>query len=231
LYLRVSGEGTKVRRRILQKLRENGIGPYLKWKYLKKMLRNARPKYQKLVVFEQSLAEPLHSSNLQIDAEFKIGKNMNEIKTLIEQREHWYPSLAEKRFDDENICFVAEHEKKIICCVWTSFKDIYLPNVEYTLEVEKEVAPLIDGWTSLDFRGMGVYNFVWNNTLRYLREHSEYKKIYGFIQPTNKLSLMVHRRMNLEKVIVIITLIKIFGIRFHRVKYLSHESIKEFADI
>ena len=195
------------------------------------MLRNARPKYQKLFVFEQFLSETPHPSRMKDDVDFQIKTNAKEIGSLIEQREHWYPSLAEKRFDDGNICFVAEHEKKIISCVWTSFNEVYLPNVEYTLRVEKEVAPLIDGWTSPDFRGMGVYNFVWNNTIRYLREHSEYKKIYGFIQPTNKLSLIVHRRMNLEKVIIIITLTKVFGIRFHRVTNLSHESIKEFADI
>jgi len=195
----------------------NGLLKYLKFKYVVSLTRKLAPRYQKLIVFERSLNDPVHPSKIKLNIDFSIKQSIIEINSLIEQREQWYQKLAEKRFKQGNLCFVGECQDKIISCVWTSFGEVYLPNVKYTLKVPQDVVPLIDGWTSPEFRGKGIYNYVWNKCLEHLSDKSNYKRIYGFIQPTNESSLVIHKKMNLDKVIIIIKLFNFFGFKHHKV--------------
>jgi RimJ/RimL family protein N-acetyltransferase len=199
--------------------------------YPKIVLGRMAPRYQKILIFEQPLAQSLRLPNLSQDIEFKVYMESSQIETLINQRESWYRSLAEVRFQDNNLCFVGEYRDKIISCLWTSFESVYLPNVEYTLHVEKRVVPLIDGWTAPEFRGKGTYNLIWNKCLEYLRNLGNYTSIYGFIQPTNERSLQVHKKIKLDNVILTVTLFKLFGVRFHKLKKETLPSSRSLPEV
>ncbi|GAG77436.1 unnamed protein product, partial [marine sediment metagenome] len=67
-------------------------------------------------------------------------------------------------------------------------------------------------------RNMGIYSIVWHNCIEYFHNKSKYTKIYGFITPSNMHSLLVHKELKLEHIIMEITLLRIFGIRKHFIK-------------
>jgi hypothetical protein len=131
------------------------------------------------------------------------------------QRGSWYPQQARELFSKGNLCFVAIIDNKITSCLWTSFNKVYLPDIEYNLVVATDIAPLIDGYTLDEYRGRGLYKFLWNECHNYLVRSGKYSKIYGFINQVNKRSLIVHDILNLNKIILDITLIKFLGIRIH----------------
>lgn len=188
-------------------------------KAIPRIISKLKPKYQQLNVFEQSISISFENEKPDIAVDVRPFKTYEEIEDLVAQREKWYPSWVRKQFSGGNICFGAIYDGKIVCCLWTSFDQVHLPNVEYVLKVDRDTIPLIDGWTASEYRGKGIYKHVWSECLRYFRRDGKYQKVWGFIRPTNERSLSVHEKMELSKVIMTIFLVKVFGIRFHKIRY------------
>jgi GNAT superfamily N-acetyltransferase len=179
------------------------------------MCRSLRPRCQKLIVFE-SLLEGIIPNEYNSTIEVKMLSEINEqFIPFANRRGAWYPIQASDLFSKGNICFVAVIDEKIASCLWTSFNQVYLPDIEYKLIVAKDIAPLIDGYTLDEYRGKGLYKILWNECFNYLVKSGKYSKIYGFINHANKRSLLVHDKLNLNKIILYITLIKFLGIRVH----------------
>jgi GNAT superfamily N-acetyltransferase len=93
--------------------------------------------------------------------------------------------------------------------------------VHYKLEADEKTALLIDGYTLSEHRGKGIYKAVWNYCLEYLRSRGDLDRIYGFILVKNKRSLIVHRKLQLQDIILVITYLRIFGVNLHFKKKIS----------
>jgi len=179
--------------------------------YIKRVATHIRPRYEKILVFEKKTSD-FEDKNLEIKAKLIIAKNIDSIKSLIDQREGWYHKWAQERFKGGNYCFALEFKGVIVSCVWTCFNQVYLPNVDYNLSVQKDVAPLLDGWTSPNYRKKGLYSFVMNACLKYLYNNTKYKKVYFFIRPENYNSIMIHKIL---PVVFYIRLINFFPFQRH----------------
>ena len=204
-------------RGILRKAKEKGILHYLKNFYtfgIKKLF----PKYRKIFVLELELARFSGKSNLRKDVKIEIAHSTEEIISYIEERGDWYYNFAEKLFSKGNLCFVGKINNEIASCVWTSFNETWLPNVEYMLYVDKDVVPLIDVYTLPKFRNAGILSAVWSSCLKHLQQNPNYSRIYECIEPSNTRSLEVHRKLGLERIIIEIRLFRILGIRKHWIK-------------
>jgi len=199
---------------IIKKIKKNGFAYY--YPTLFQLLRNfLRPKWQRLFIFESPLGGiiPNEYSN-DIKVELLRGVD-DKLLSFANRRGAWYLTQTKDLFLKGNICFSAVIDGKMASCLWTSFNEVYLPDIEYTIKTPPEVVSLIDGYTLEEYRGKGLYKILWNDCLNYLVKIKKYTKIYGFINNKNKRSLNVHDKLNLNKIIYDITLLKLFGIRIH----------------
>ena len=199
---------------IFKKIKTKGIMHYLQ--ILFQLLRRyLRPRWQRLFVFEFPLGGII-PNEYNNDIEVKMLREVDDHLLLFANRRgSWYLQQARDLFSKGNICFVTVIDEKITSCLWTSFNQVYLPDIEFKLSVAKDIAPLIDGYTLDVCRGKGLYKILWNECFNYLVKSGKYSKIYGFINHDNKRSLLVHDKLNLNKIIFDITLIKFLGIRVH----------------
>ena len=192
----------------MSKLRTGGFSLYLK-----RAFDVIRPRYERMLVLEKNVSE-FKEVRLDLEVNLRIANSITAVKSLVAQRENWYHDWAKKRFNDGNLCFGVEYNGKIVSCIWTCFNEVYLPNVDYNLKVGNNVAPVLDGWTSPQYRKKGLYSYVKNSCLRYLHEKTDYTRAYFFIQPKNVISLLLHKELN---VVFSVRLIKFFPFKFRRV--------------
>ena len=176
-------------------------------------------KYRKdaVLVVGQSLLKPLSKLKPKIDVKVRIINNIDGLKHVIEHHGSWYVSWAQKRLEEGNLCFGADYNGKIISTVWTSFEEVFLPDVEFTLKAKNGVIPLLGAWTSPDFRGQGIYPSVWNECCKFLIKEKHAKRVWGFIHPSNISSFRVHRDLHCDTIDMVIILNKFLGIKKHRI--------------
>jgi len=210
---------------IFIKIKRKGIIYYIKI-YFKKLFKILIPKYEKLFIFETHLKKFKGKSGLRENVKIEIAKNIKEIESFITKREYWYYNHAKSLFEKGNLCFVGKINNKIASCLWTSFNEVYLPNIEYLLHVDKDTVPIIDGYTLPEYRNMGIYGMVWNSCGSYFQEKPEYNKIYNFRHPSDIRNLEIDKHLKLKHRVRIspimkITLVKIFGIRKHFIKLIK----------
>lgn len=204
-------------RTMLSKLREKGVMHYLRF-VVKKLLVAMVPKFRKLYVFELDVSKFCEQFSQRQGIDVEVIRNLDEMITFIKEREPWYYAYAKGLMEKGNLCFVGKIDNRIVSCVWTSFNEVYLSDVEYLLRVNARTVPLIDGYTLPEYRKMGVYSMVWRRCIEYFQKDPRYTRIYGFITSSNLGSLVVHRKLELMHVIMQITLLRIFGIRKHFMK-------------
>jgi len=204
-------------KRVISKIGEKGIAHYMNILF-RIFFKIIKPKYGRLFVFELDLAQLPQRSKQKGDVRVEVIKSIEEIASFVKEREKWYYEYAKDLFEKGNLCFVGKADNKIVSCVWTSFHEVYLPDVEYVLHVGDNIVPLIDAYTLPAYRGMGIYKIVWNECIEYFQNSHKFSRIYGFIVPSNTRSLTVHKNLKLERIIMTITLLRIFGIRKHFVK-------------
>ena len=166
----------------------------------------------------------------KIDVNIRIVDNVNDLGHVMKHHGSWYRSWAQERMEEGNLCFGADYNGKIISTVWTSFDHVFLPYVEYNLNAREGIIPLIGGWSSPDFRGQGIYPSVWNECCKFLIEKKNAKRTWAFIQPTNIISFIVHKKFFCDRVDMIIQLKKLFGFRKHRVIH-PFRPIDDFFDL
>lgn len=202
---------------ILQKVKEKGLKKSFRiaFQHLKPRIK---PGYQKLYIFEIILKEKYPDIKLKEGMKIEIVKDVNELSEFSKRRGDWYNEYAKDLLDKGNLCFVMKVDGKIASCVWTSFKNVKFNDVQYDLKVTDNIAPLIDGYTLEEYRGMGIYRIIWNYCVNYLIDMQKFDRIYGGVLNCNKRSLKVHDKLNLNKVIMEVILIKGLGFRFHVIK-------------
>lgn len=201
-------------RYINHKIKEKGVFHYIRL-IARIIVKNFAIKNSKLFVFEYLLNEPVSTESEQFIIIQRFDSYNESFNDFATARGHWYEDHARNLFLKGNMCFTIIIDGRIVSCLWTSFNEVYLPDVEYTLKVPDDVAPLIDGYTIDRFRGLGFYKILWFDCINFLISSNKYTRIYGFISNKNKKSLKVHDNLDLKRIILKIRLIKIFGIRVH----------------
>lgn len=199
---------------IINKIKKKGFMHYFRclFQLLQKFLR---PRWQRLFVFEFPLGGII-PNEYNNDIKVKMLREVDDQLLLFASRRgSWYLPQARNLFLNGNICFAAIVDENIASCLWTSFNQEYLSDIEYKLIVSKDIVPLIDGYTLDEYRGKGLYKILWNECFNYLAKSGKYSKMYVPILHANKKSLLVHSKLNLKKIILDITLIKFLGIKVH----------------
>jgi hypothetical protein len=179
------------------------------------------PSYKKLYVFETPLKEKYPIKEYDKSITIEVLLDINDISEFAKLRGDWYHQYAIDLLEKKNICFIAKVDGIVVSCLWTSFNKVYFSDVLFTLKVEKDIAPLIDGYTLEEYRGKGIYKILWNTCINYLIDTKKYTKIYGFILDTNKRSLKVHSKLELNKIIMKIRFIKGFGVKINLISHLK----------
>jgi RimJ/RimL family protein N-acetyltransferase len=199
---------------IINKIREEGVYHYCRI-FFQKTRKLLIPRFRTTYIFE-SIIDEHPQIKYSEDFEIQVISHMNEmLREFARIRGPWYIQQAETLFSSGNVCFVAINNGKIVSCLWTSYKIVHLTEIEYKLTVADNIVPLIDGFTIDEFRGKGIYKILWEECNNYHFKQGTYSKIYGFINPVNKRSMKVHEKLNLNKIIIVITMMKIFGIKMY----------------
>ena len=202
------------------KIKRKGIIYYLKI-YYKKLLKIIIPKYKRLFILEMDLRQFEGKSNQRKNVKIEIAKNIKEIESFIKKRGDWYYYHAKSLFEKGNICFVGKINNKIVSCLWANFNEAYFSHIEYLLHLNKDTVHTMDAYTLPEYRNMGIYNMIWNSCINYLKEKSEYTRIIGGIVPSDVRSQKVHKKLELEHIIMKITLLKLFGFKKHFIKHIK----------
>src|ERR1035437_4629773 len=117
---------------IFKKIKTKGIMHYSQLVF-QLLCRSLRPRWQRLFIFE-SLLEGIVPNEHKSTIEVKMLWEINEqFRSFANQRGAWYPQQARDLFSKGNHCFVAVIDEKIASCLWTSFNQVYLPDIEYKL--------------------------------------------------------------------------------------------------
>lgn len=191
---------------------------YLIIKNTKKFfLKIVIPVRKTLLIFEIKLGTFIPKFKEDSNVDVCMIKNIVEIQEFIDKREPWYNEQARNLLTKGNLCFYGKYKGIVASCLWTSFNEVYLNEIKYTLKVHKKIVPLIDGYTLDDYQGLGIYKNVWNSTLSYLKNTGLYTSVYGFIFTYNNRSLNVHEKLQLDNIIMKIIYTRILGINFHSV--------------
>jgi len=193
--------------------------------YFKNIIFFLLPSYNKIYIFEKKVGK-LDKVSFE-DIELSLITKKEDLQSLINQRDYWYDHWSSSRFQEGNLCFALKKENKIRSCLWTSFNKVYLPTVHYNLFVKEDIVPLLDGWTSPNYRNKGYYSKVLKFALDYLSKEDKYKKVYFFIRPDNLLSLKIHKDL---EVVLEISTYRLFGINYTKKKRIS-SNIDELMNI
>ena len=187
------------------------------------------PRYEKVLLHEQSLLDELPKIKPKIKIRLRHAKSIKEIDKLIAKRPAWYYNLAEHRFQEKSRCYIAESNNEVIGCMWLEFNNYYLSNVEYNLELDNESVASIDGWVDPEYRGLNIFPFIRIEILKQLKAQGKYKRVIGLISSTNIASINVQKKLDLAKIFMTVSLIKVFGIRKHIVRNIDNLSFKDFC--
>jgi len=179
-----------------------------------------------MFIFKLDFKDNLLEMTAKEDVKIHITSSLDEIEGLIEQRERWYRNEAIRRFSDGDICFLARKHQQTVGCLWVAFNQKYLPHVEYLLRVDDETAIFNDGYVIPDYRGKKIFPYLVISSLNNLKKKTSYKRIYSHVASKNWSSLIAHKNLNFE-VIMIIRMIKFLGLKKHIVTYLNGIDMEE----
>jgi hypothetical protein len=203
--------------KIFREIKERGFAKSLKIAY-QIIQPRLIPGCKKLIIFESMLNKKYPDVKLKEGIEIDIVKNAEELRDFSKLRGDWYFDYAKDTLSKGNYCFVARVNGKIVSCLWTAFNQYYFKEIQYNFKVEKNIAPLIDAYTLDEYRKMGLYKILWYYCINFLIDLNKYDRIYGPILYKNKRSLLVHSKLDLNKVVMKIIMIKGLGFRFHITK-------------
>ena len=179
------------------------------------------PAYQKILIVESILKNKYPEPLLKGGTIIEVIRDYEKLKEFAERRGNWYHDYSKDLLNNGNYCFTVQVNGKIESCLWTSFKDIYFHSMQYSLPVPENAVPLIDAYTTEEFRGKGFYKDLWSYFVNYLIDLQKFDRIFVPIYSGNKRSLQVHKKLGADKIVIRVILIKGFGFKYHSLKKYS----------
>ena len=115
------------------------------------------------------------------------------------------------RLQEGDRCYVAEYGGKIISFVWTSYGNVYVPELEMSLQLADDEFYFYNGLTPPRFRRYGLQKAIIADLITFHRKMG-YKKVFSSTSVKNKAGIgVIHKKFGGKKR-MIVRLIKIFGI-------------------
>lgn len=135
----------------------------------------------------------------------------------------WRGSLfqeIQRRFSKGDICFAAVHETTIVSTIYVTYGGQYFSELGYYLPFPNHVLGLIDFYTLRRYRQQGYLSMVFQAIIsNYIG--STFSCIYSFVSPDNIPSLITHDRIELNHIVLYISMKQRFGLRTHFVSQMD----------
>jgi hypothetical protein len=168
--------------------------------------------WQKTILFERSLAEPIKEviPKIKVNIRQATIDDLIKLKDMVDADKY---ARFQQRFDQGNICFLALDEDKVAAFSWVSFHNEYLSESRIEVRLKDKEAYFFDTFVDPVYRNNGLQTAMIPPRLKFLRDLG-YEKVIGLVDDDN-----IYSQKSLAssgyKPKKISTLIKIFGLTFH----------------
>ncbi len=220
-------------RRVSKLLRERGLQHYLArpkyfWsygRYLVCVLQGRWPRQNtSIYVMDMPISQQVLSLNIPVRrircVEPLLPFALEREKADPCWRDLSFVAELEHRFARGDLCFAVEKGDRIVSVLFATFHHIRLEHVHYDLSFPKDVFGIVDAYTLPEFRGQRLYEVVFRNCVNAFW-NTEFHTIYGFIPPDNLVSLLAHKRLGLDHIILQISMRQRWGVRHHHIRRLD----------
>lgn len=119
-----------------------------------------------------------------------------------------------KRWDRQDLCFVAEANGFAVCVTWASFQPYRLDAVAYTFDPGVHGVFLYDAYTVPAWRLKGILVNLLQHLLDSLSNHTSVQRVYCAVEHGNDHSLRTHLRFGF-KVAQYVTYFRFLGFKWH----------------
>ncbi len=177
--------------------------------------------YARRQLYSKSIAFVYESKFYQQPA-IKEGKaivsvaKLEDLNDLINIRGDYWGESASTRISSGEICFVAKIDGKDVGCLWATFNHVWIPWVGYNLVLDDVTVGATDAYVVPEWRGKGIYTQLYSSFIDHFYK-LKYSRFFGFIGPDNALSIAVHNKLGMSKIVMEIQARRFFGIMVHKV--------------
>lgn len=164
------------------------------------------------IIAERSLEKPIREVEPRIKVTIREATedNLDKFKGIVNERKL---ELFRERFKKDRICFIALKQKKIAYFGWISLEDEYESNCQIKVKLNEREAYWFDCYTVPEYRQNGLHTALTTKALIYLKNKG-YKKVLMLVWNNNIYSRKAFREVGFEGK-KIITLVKLFSLKFH----------------
>ena len=213
-------------KRLQTKIRENGLTHYLTkpryivsyGRYLLNTLKERWPeKSASIYVLEMSL-EPREISSVISPKFIDCIDSMEEYARIREIEEpSWngnYIDELKRRFEKGDLCCALLDSSRVVSHIFVTHNYCNLGEVSYQLDLPESTVGFYDVYTLSSYREKGLYKTTFNYCVdRCYRDG--FKNAWMWIPPNNFNSLVVHRKLGMQKIILEVSMHQRRGFRFH----------------
>lgn len=164
------------------------------------------------IIAERSLEEPIQEIEPRIEVTIRIATedDLDKFKGIVNERKF---ELFEERFKKGRVCFVALFQGKIVYFGWISFENEYESNCQIKVELNGKGAYWFDCYTAPKYRQNKLHTALTTKALIYLKNKG-YKKVLILVYNNNIFSRKAFSKVGFKGK-KIVTLIKLFGLKFY----------------
>jgi GNAT superfamily N-acetyltransferase len=143
--------------------------------------------YRRLLILARSLDEPIPDLSARIPLDFGLLALGDLDGYLAFHGDDPRPQL-EQRFRLNEVCFLARHERRIVCANWACTGSHYIRYIRYDFPIADDEVYLYDSYTHPEFRGLGVAPALAGYVLRHYRGTPVRRAVTAVI-PENRANL------------------------------------------
>jgi len=118
-------------------------------------------------------------------------------------------------------CFIAEHETKIVSFVWAGYGNVFIPELQMSIPLNENEFYMYNGLTLSQYRRYGLQKEIISYMLNFHRENG-FKTMMVSTSIHNTAAIGVVKSKFKGEKKMIITLIRLFGIPFHKKRTISN---------
>lgn len=197
---------------LLIRIKKDGIVTFTK-KGLRFLLRKSIGlDWRSEIIAERLLKEQIQEiePRIQVTIRKAAENDLNKFKGIVNERKL---EFFRERFRKGRVCFVAVFQEKIVYFGWISFEDEYEDNCQIKVKLNEKEAYWFDCYTVPAYRQNRLHTALTAKVLIYLKNKG-YKKVLMLVWNNNVFSRRAFRKVGFKGK-KIVTLIKLFGLKFH----------------
>ena len=157
---------------------------------------------------------------IDLDDRYEVIKtnDVNELKPIYEEREHYVKKQYENWLKLGYICFIARTEGRTVGLLWlNNTGTVPLEFGRQLILKAKTEAAIIDGYVLKRYRGKGIYKIIWNAVLLEAQK-LKVNNLYAQILNNNVISIKVHYPLGMKNVYQRLDYYRIMWFNFFRLK-------------